>query len=147
MSVPLFVILALCAGDGGLFTLLPRHWRCRGYDLQPDSVRAAAVRGFDVRLGDVLELTPQEATADAVVCTEMIEHLLDPHAFVRQLRAWPIGYVVASSPATETDQAHYEYHCWAWDLAGYRALFEGAGFDVVRHETVGAFQVLGAVPR
>lgn len=130
----------LGAGDGGLLTLLrPGHvgW---GYDLQPTNVEAAAIRQVDVMLADVL--ADPISYGEVSVATEMIEHLLDPHAFVA---ANPSTYMVASSPWTENDQDHYGYHTWAWDQPGYRALFEGAGWRVVMHDTTGMFQVLMAV--
>jgi len=135
----------LGAGDGGLLSLLAGSGlTCWGYDLQPSNVAGAAVRGVDVTLRDVL--TETYAPGEVVVATEMIEHLLDPHAFVRGLND---GYaplaVVASSPWTETAESHYEYHAWAWDVAGYRAMFEAVGWVVVRHQQVGMFQVLAAV--
>jgi hypothetical protein len=125
-------------GDGGLLSLLDvPAW---GYDLQPSNVAGGKERGVDVRLGDAL--SPDVQWADLAVCTEMLEHLVDPHGF---LAAVPSRVVVASSPRTESDEYHYPFHTWAWNEAGYPQLFSGAGFKVVRHEFDGMFQIVMAV--
>lgn len=128
------------AGDGGLLSLLTDVsgvdvW---GYDLQPSNVDAAvSVRGVNVRLADVLGAGV--VWGDLAVCTEMLEHLVDPHGFVADM---PSRVLVASSPLGETAGSHYEFHCWGWDMDGYRAMVEQGGFGVVEHVVVGGFQVV-----
>jgi 2-polyprenyl-3-methyl-5-hydroxy-6-metoxy-1,4-benzoquinol methylase len=95
-----------------------------------------------VRLGDVV--AGEVEWGELAVCTEMIEHLLEPHEFVRRVGQHS-KVIVASSPFTETDQSHYEFHLWAWSIDGYRALIEQAGYHVVRHETTAMFQVIMGV--
>jgi hypothetical protein len=133
----------LGAGDGGLLWLLRDDpivaW---GYDLQQSNVDGAMERGVHVRLGDVID-GPIDY-GEISVATEMIEHLLDPHAFVAQVLQHS-EVMIASSPWTETAESHYGYHTWAWDQAGYRAMFEGAGWRVEMHQATGMFQVLMAV--
>lgn len=137
----LSTVVDVGAGDGGLLSLLTgtpglRAW---GYDLQHTNTTAATTeRGVDVRYGDVTT-DPIEWGA-ITVATEVLEHLLDPHKFVRTV-AEHSKVIVASSPAWETGDAHYEFHTWAWDYDGYRALLEHAGYKVVRHEDAGGFQV------
>jgi hypothetical protein len=127
-------------GDGVLLTLLTTCLGCWGYDLQPSNVAGGRERGVDVRHGDAS--SPDAEWGDLAVCTEMLEHLIDPHAFVAAI---PSRAVVASSPATETADHHYEFHTYAWDMDGYRAMFEQSGWSVLRHETSTSFQVLLAV--
>jgi 2-polyprenyl-3-methyl-5-hydroxy-6-metoxy-1,4-benzoquinol methylase len=138
----------LGAGDGGLLWLLRQSGlNAWGYDLQQTNCDAAEARGVAVQLRDVLA-DASIVFGDIAVTTEMLEHLVDPHAFVRRLLDdWERGprAVVASSPRTETAEAHYEFHTWAWDTDGYRALFEDQGWLVVRHEPRDMFQVLTAV--
>lgn len=153
-------LVDLGAGDGGLLQLLQREaptldaW---GYDLQQTNVDGAAQRGVTVYLGDVVaeveylgrseDGTMQKLPmqwAELAVATEMLEHLLDPHAFVRTV-AENCRVLVASSPHTERPGAAYGFHTWAFDLDGYRALLEQGGFEVVRHEAVGMFQVCTGV--
>lgn len=135
----------LGAGDGGLLQLLSHtDLICWGYDLQPSNIEAARRRGVDVTLVDVLAGHP--TYGDVVVCTEMLEHLVDPHGFVKHLFDNGIPRaLVASSPHTETAESHYEYHLWAWDGDGYVAMIEAAGWKVTHLHTTGMFQVVLAV--
>ena len=136
-------VVDLGCGDGGLLSLLKaqaiRGW---GYDLSPAAVAGARERGVDAEQLDVVARMDMVRWADLAVTTEMLEHLVDPHRFLRRLACTA---VVASSPVFETDLSHYEFHTWAWDIRGYLDLFEQAGFSVVRHETVQSFQVISAV--
>lgn len=136
-------VVDLGAGDGGLLSLLPleilggpRSW---GYDLQPANVEAAARRGVRVELRDVVASEPE--WADVAVATEMLEHLVDPAAFLARIRQ-NCRFLVVSSPWDETGERHYEFHLWAWDTVGYEELISRAGFEIMRHEPVGRFQVL-----
>lgn len=138
-------VVDLGAGDGGLLSLLPwgeiPRW---GYDLQQSNADAAlSNRDVGVDVLDVVAHPELVDWAELVLCTEMLEHLVDPHAFVRLIAAQPeVRYLVASSPYTETDQSHYGFHTWAWDLDGYRALFENNGWRVLEQRTAWISQCL-----
>lgn len=138
----LSTVVDLGAGDGGLLSLLGPRLTAWGYDLMPENLDAAKKRGADVRYGDVVNGDIE--WAEIAVCTEMLEHLLDPHAFVRTI-AQQSRVLVCSSPWMERAGFHYEYHTWAWDLIGYAELIKQAGFKIQRHGQVNAFQVLLAV--
>lgn len=129
-------------GDGGLLSLLQgaRAW---GYDLQPTNVAGGRERGVDVRLGSAVDDDDIE-WGDLTVCTEFLEHLVDPHGFLRRV---PSRFVVASSPTTESAEHHYPFHTWAWDMAGYGDLFTQAGYEILNQEAEGMFQVVLAVRR
>jgi 2-polyprenyl-3-methyl-5-hydroxy-6-metoxy-1,4-benzoquinol methylase len=148
----------LGAGDGGLLSLLDSDlfkavW---GYDLAQENVDGAwRDRGVNVELGDVVEGWCQLAGfdqrtrirfGDISVATEMLEHLVDPHGLVRTV-AEHSRVIVASSPWTERPGAAYEFHTWAWDPHGYRAMLEQGGFEVVKQQICGGFQVLTGVRR
>ena len=134
-------LVDLGAGDGGLLSLLGPGIRAWGYDLQPTNLEAAKHRRVDVRYGDVL--TDEIEWGQIAVATEMLEHLLDPHGFVRKI-AEHAQVLVCSSPRLETADEHYEFHTWAFDSVGYRALVEDNGWRVKRHTPVHGFQVLVA---
>lgn len=140
------LVVDLGAGDGGLLsTLTGTGADLCGYDLQQSNVDAAkADRGLSLILRDVAAnpVDWQVPAKTVAVCTEMLEHLVDPHAFLQSI---PAKALVVSSPWTETTGNAYEYHAWAWDQDGYRALIEQAGYTVVQHETVSMFQVALAV--
>jgi hypothetical protein len=61
----------------------------------------------------------------------MLEHLEDPHAFVRKVYDAGTEFMIASSPHSETEQHHEWNHAWAWDRDGYRELIAQAGFNIV----------------
>ena len=130
----------LGCGDGGLLQLVGDAFDAAwGYDLQPANIdHARDVRKVDARLLDMEG--PGIDWAPFAACTETLEHLVDPHAYVREIAAHA-DRLVASSPAFETPGSHYEYHLWAWDAAGYRALMEQAGYTVKAHRLVGMFQI------
>jgi hypothetical protein len=136
-------VVDLGAGDGGLLSVLAtdRRLECWGYDLCPANVEAAKARGVNVGRLDVVAQEPR--WADVAVATEMLEHLLDPHGFLSRVREY-CRFLVASSPWNETATDHYEFHTWAWDMAGYRDLLSGSGWKPIYQEPVGRFQVVVA---
>lgn len=139
-----FTVSDLGCGDGGLLQLLGQlegvdAW---GYDFCPANQAGWAERGVTAEALDVFgEDVGRVKVGEIAVCTEVLEHIADPHKAVRWI-AGQASYLVASSPATETDLSHDECHAWAWDMAGYRDLLEGGGFAVERHVQVGQFQVI-----
>jgi hypothetical protein len=145
-------VVDLGAGDGGLLSLVRDRliglgWSarfCYGYDLQESNVAGALERGVPVGLLDVVsdfDRIKWPVGPVTAVCTEMLEHLVDPYGFLAKV-ARHADYLVASSPVTETGRDHYEFHTWAWDFEGYEALLERSGFAVLKHERWGMFQVL-----
>jgi len=142
LSLNLRTVVDLGAGDGGLLSILGPALTGWGYDLAPANVQAAKSRDVDVRLADVLA-DPVD-WGEIAVATEMCEHLIDPYRFVKTVYE-NTRALVASSPWNETPASHYEFHTWAWDMDGYRALMEQAGWVVRHHERVSMFQVLLAV--
>lgn len=137
----------LGCGDGGLLSLVQDHamiseaW---GYEFTPANVAAWPERGVDGTQLDFVTDRDEVILGDIVVMTETLEHLADPHEFLRWIHAsceFP-HYVVASSPAFENDVVHDGVHAWAWDQSGYAALFTQAGYRVERQELAGSFQVV-----
>lgn len=137
-------VVDLGAGDGGLLSRLrQRGIECWGYDLQPTNVQGAIERGVDVRLLDVVACPELVEWAPTVVCTETLEHLVDPHGFLAVI-AREATNLVASSPAFETPESHYAFHLWCWDFEGYPAMIRAAGFQIVQHNLIDGFQVVWA---
>lgn len=132
-------LVDLGAGDGGLLSLLGPAINAWGYDLQPSNLDAAKKRGVDVRLGDVV--TGDIEWGSVAVATEMLEHLVDPHGFLRRV-AEHAKVLVCSSPCDERAGSAYEFHTWAWDFEGYQNLVEQAGYKVIRQIQVNRFQVI-----
>lgn len=143
-GLDLHSVTDLGCGDGGLLSLL-RGTAAIGYDLCPANVAAACLeREVDAYVLDVVSEPERIQWGELAVATEMLEHLADPHGLVRLIAA-NARAVVASSPANEDDRSHYEFHAWAWDMAGYRAMFETAGFEVTIHTPVSGYQILAGV--
>jgi methyltransferase family protein len=140
----------LGAGDGALLSLLPASLREKswGYDtIRADVEHACKVRGVEVlgpiNVADTLARYPASLRlAPVVVLTEVLEHMADPHGFLALLHARPeVRFVVASSPHSETPEQHEWNHAWAWDIEGYQAMFNDAGFTEVHWDCVEWSQV------
>lgn len=125
-------LLDLGCGTGWLSEHFARY---TGIDGSPDAVAIAADRGRNVREGDVDQPLPfEDASFDAIVMKDLLEHVGDPVALVneahRVLR--PGGLLFASSPDAQR---------WVWDdythrrpftKKSFRLLFADQGFDVER---------------
>jgi SAM-dependent methyltransferase len=106
-----------------------------GIDGAPEAVAEAAARGRNVIGGDVDEPLPfGDAAFDGVVLKDLLEHVADPVAVVREVHRVlkPGGRVFASSPDAQR---------WVWDdythrrpftRKGFRLLFTDQGFAVQR---------------
>jgi predicted TPR repeat methyltransferase len=126
---PVASLVDLGCGDGSLLGMLRdlpiRMW---GYDAGVANVGRAKAAGLDVRRADLLSGAVEYA--DLIVATEVVEHLVDPRAFIRSL---PGRRLVLSSPSAEDADWHYEHHSFAWDLEGYASLAADCGWTVVEH--------------
>src|SRR4051794_10927428 len=113
-----------------------------GIDGSPEAVAAAHAKQRPVVHGDVDQRLPfDDATFEGVILKDVLEHVADPVAVVRDVRRvlQPGGVVFASSPDAQR---------WVWDdythrrpftRKGYRLLFADQGFTV---ETVGYESVM-----
>jgi SAM-dependent methyltransferase len=106
-----------------------------GIDASPDAAARAAERDRNVITVDADAGFPfDDATFDAVIMKDLLEHVSNPVAVVREARRVlkPGGRVFASSPDAQR---------WVWDdythvrpftRKSYRLLFADNGFDVDR---------------
>lgn len=134
-------VVDLGAGDGGLLSQLncESAW---GYDLQQTNIDVAIQRrGVDVQLLDVVANPRKVKWGEVAVATEMLEHLINPHKFVKWV-CRNCNTLVASSPWNEIDGDHYEFHTWAWDMEGFADMFTKAGFNISKHEIVQGSQII-----
>jgi SAM-dependent methyltransferase len=106
-----------------------------GIDASVDAVEAARRHGRQVHLHDLGEPLPfADASFDAIVLKDVLEHVTDPVAVVREVQRVlrPAGRVFASSPDAQR---------WVWDdythrrpftRRSFRLLFADQGFAVER---------------
>jgi SAM-dependent methyltransferase len=125
-------LLDIGCGSGWLAQHFPAY---TGIDGSADAVRIAKDLRRNVIAGDVDEALPfAERAFDAVVMKDLLEHVRDPVALVREARRvlTPGGLLFASSPDAQR---------WVWDdythrrpftKKSLRLLFADQGFDVLR---------------
>jgi hypothetical protein len=128
------------AGNGGLLRLIS-EWpgvELFGYDFCEANVRQAESFGTPVTFRNFIE---QPGSTDLAIMCEVLEHMVDPHGFLRSLDT---DWIVASVPIGETPEHHYEYHLWGWDDEGFAAAITGAGYDIERHVLIESTQIVTA---
>ncbi len=150
-NFPIHSLADFGAGNGGFLNEVRKrhpHLELWGYDMQPANIQYAQEKfGVDVVLEDITrDLDRLLYQADIVVLTETLEHLVDPHGFLERLsKADPAPrYIVASSPANETPDQHYEFHLWAWTETSYADMFNAAWWTVLKHYVEGGTQFVVA---
>jgi len=95
-------------------------------------------------IGDALMLPFADGCADGILCTEVIEHVIDPARMLAEFQRVlaPGGSVLLTSPFTW--QLHDEPRdYWRFTEFGLRVLFERAGFRVLALRPTNGF--LGAL--
>jgi hypothetical protein len=109
-------------------------------DISPDTmeklVPAELPFETDRRVADVFETLGSLEHVDAIVLTEIIEHLEDPDALLR-LAAQKAGWLVASSPIVPDGNDHTAQHMWAFDMEGYHDMLVEAGWKPIVWSSVG----------
>jgi SAM-dependent methyltransferase len=96
-----------------------------GIDGSQDAVEAARTHGRNVHLGDLAGPLPfSDQSFDAVVLKDVLEHVPDPVALVRDVRRVlrPGGRVFASSPDAQR---------WVWDDYTHRRPFTRKAFRML----------------
>lgn len=96
-------ILEVGCGGGHVLRLF-RDATLTGVDVSGEMIAKAEknLAGYDVALlkGDIADLGLKDASFDGIVCTEVLEHVLEPHVILEQIRrlAKPGGRVVITFP-------------------------------------------------
>jgi 2-polyprenyl-3-methyl-5-hydroxy-6-metoxy-1,4-benzoquinol methylase len=113
-------ILDLGCGSGWLSEMLQsRGFRVTALDLGFDSIRRASVRlkersaGVSFTLGDIYHLPFGESNFDAVVASEVLEHLDDPQAALHEMArvVRPGGCLAVTTPYRERIEETLCVHC------------------------------------
>lgn len=80
-----------------------------------------------------IEKTIEEIpNVDLFICSETLEHIDNPIALLKQIRA-KTNYLLLTTPHAKWDDTNLE-HYWAWDKAGIAELLAEAGFETVSFE-------------
>jgi ubiquinone/menaquinone biosynthesis C-methylase UbiE len=96
-------LLEVGCGGGHVLSLF-RAARLTGIDVSGEMLAKATqnLAGYDVRLlkGDLAELGLADASFDGIVCTEVLEHVVDPDHVLRHIQRLvkPTGRVVITFP-------------------------------------------------
>jgi 2-polyprenyl-3-methyl-5-hydroxy-6-metoxy-1,4-benzoquinol methylase len=105
-----------------------------GYDLCPANVEDAISRGStdNVFYKDFI-IEDDIKFPDIAICTEVLEHLVDPDTFIKKLLNNGVKYIIASSPDYETPTYHAPFHLWVFNGDSYKEMFVDAGWNVTLH--------------
>jgi 2-polyprenyl-3-methyl-5-hydroxy-6-metoxy-1,4-benzoquinol methylase len=132
--------LTICdfgCGNGGLIreieSKLPNKiW---GYDLLPANVKDAHSKGNknNIFYKDFITDKTNIKYPDIAICTEILEHLVNPDEFLTKLLNNNVQCVVASSPDYETPNYHAPFHLWVFNGDSYKEMFEQVGWKVILH--------------
>jgi SAM-dependent methyltransferase len=92
-----------------------RGWDVSGVEMSPDAVRVARGRGLAVTVGTLRDAQLPDAAFDCVVLLDVIEHLTDPLAEMREIRRVlrPGGIVVVETPNWRSLYRRLLRHRWA----------------------------------
>jgi 2-polyprenyl-3-methyl-5-hydroxy-6-metoxy-1,4-benzoquinol methylase len=117
-----------------------------GLDISEEAVARAVERGLVAHASRVEEFVP-DAPYDTITAFDVIEHLLDPAAFIRQIRSWlaPGGSLILTTPDNKSVyprllmRKHWFYywpdeHLFYFDPSTIGRLLRDQGFTV---ESVG----------
>ena len=106
-------ILDVGCFDGRLLEFLGRDYEWMGIEIHAEAARRARARGVNVVSNDFGNLSRLNADVDVAMAVDVIEHSLDPRAFLASLAACvrPGGYVIVTTGNTEAP---------TWRLMGSR---------------------------
>jgi hypothetical protein len=113
----------LSCGNGSILAAMPANTRYYG-DLAP---------GYDIT-GPIEQTVDQIPAVDLFVCCETLEHLDDPDAVLKSLRA-KTSLLLLSTPVGAWGDGNPE-HYWCWDAREVELMLDAAGFAVREYAEV-----------
>lgn len=105
------------------------YQRYNSIDVNPEA-------GADI-VADTCSLPFGDSVADAVLCTQVLEHVQDPSKALRELRRIikDDGYLILSTPLMI--EVHAESDFFRWTERGLQLFVKGGGFDILKMEKIG----------
>jgi SAM-dependent methyltransferase len=131
-------ILDAGCGSGRTLEELVNYGTVAGLELNPDAADVARGRGCgEVQVGRLEELPWQSESFDLITCLDVIEHVPDDRAALRELRrvSKPGGWLLATVPAYQAlwsyhDEANHHYR--RYGRAALRTAVSDAGWRLER---------------
>jgi len=143
------------SGQTGLwFGAMYPGWRVIGLDLAPEGLSAARNLGIDVSRASALDLPHRDASVDAVVTLDVMQHLPLNGGDLRAMREIrrvlkPGGVLMLRTNAQAfprtPDDVQFDFH--RYDPRELRGKLEDAGFAVIRLSRINALLGLAEIPR
>ncbi|MBP1647571.1 MAG: putative SAM-dependent methyltransferase [Bacteroidetes bacterium] len=137
-----------CATGQVLLVAREYGWQAAGVELSAWAAERARKKGFDVYTGTLEEARYAEGSMDVVTMFDVIEHIPDPRATLREIRRIlrPGGALVLQTPNADGFGARVLYrsrsmivqpdaHLILFSPSGIRRMLEQEGFDVARLST------------
>lgn len=161
-------VLDIGCGTGSLGQILSDARHAQVVGIEPDSIRAqrAIERGMQVHVGYLTPgLTREIGLFDAVLFTDVLEHLPNPHPLLVLSREVlkPNGAVIVSVPnvahwSVRLDllRGNFRYQAWGimdathlrwFTAASAEALLTAAGFKVVEYRATAGYQLFDNIFR
>lgn len=138
-------VLDYGCGDGALLGWIARRvgpkGRAHGYDPNAEGLRLARammeIRGLPADLHADLAEVP-DASLDAVICAEVIEHVNDVPGLLAQIHRVlaPGGRAVITTPIRLTEKPEDHNHVQEWFPDEFKALLQSGPLRLLRHDQV-----------
>lgn len=142
-------IVAFCARQGAEVYCIDRD--PAGLATTEAKVKASPARAYHIMLSDCDPIPVDDDTGDLVICTEVLEHVPDPHKFMQELVrvARPGAQLLITVPEARSEKfvaatAPPEYfqepnHIRLFSAEDFRELVLGAGLEVEAQQFRGCF--------
>jgi SAM-dependent methyltransferase len=131
-------ILDAGCGSGRTLEELLDYGNVAGLELNPDAAEVAQGRGCgEVQVGRLEELPWPSDSFDLITCLDVIEHVPDDRAALRELRrvSKPGGWMLATVPAYQALWSYHDvanHHYRRYQRATLRAAVTDAGWRLAR---------------
>jgi 2-polyprenyl-3-methyl-5-hydroxy-6-metoxy-1,4-benzoquinol methylase len=124
-------------GNGGLMREIQKELpnnKIWGYDLCPANIEDSHQKGNTENIKYLDFVNEEVEFPNIAIATEVLEHLVDPDAFIKRLLDNGVEYIVASSPDYESPSYHAPFHLWVFNGDSYKEMFEQQGWKVLEHK-------------